>query len=282
MPEGPEVKTIVDGLEKELNGAVLEKIIFSVNGKYRDKVPTHFRQFEEQFPIKIKGVRCKGKFIYFGFQKKVGDKKYNSYMGNSLGMTGFWEIRDLDKTYETKKHLCMMLVTDRGIYEFIDQRHFGCVHFYLEEVDLKKKLATIGPDFLNSKISESEFIHLYKKKPKKNIVLALMDQSLVSGIGNYIKSESLYRARISPHRTISSLSDEELSKLYEAVKKVTLSSYKHRGMSQENYVDLDGKEGEYVNYLKVYRQKTDPEGRKVVREETKDKRSTFWVPEVQK
>ncbi len=282
MPEGPEVRTIVDGLEKELHNSVLEKIIFSGNGKYRDKVPTHFREFEEQLPVKIKGVKCKGKFIYFGFQKKIGGKKYMSYMGNSLGMTGVWEIVDLDNSRkESPRHLCMTLVTDKGLYEFVDQRHFGCVHFYLSEAELKKKLSTIGPDFLNSQISEDKFLELYKKKPRKNIVTALMDQSIVSGVGNYIKSESLYRAKISPHRTIGDLSDEELSKLYEAIKKVTRSSYKHGGMSQENYVDLDGKEGEYINYLQVYRQKTDPKGRKVVREETKDKRSTFWVPEVQ-
>lgn len=281
MPEGPEVRTIVDGLEKELHNATLEKIIFSGNGKYRDKVPTHFREFEEQLPVKIKGVKCKGKFIYFGFQKKVDGKKHMSFMGNSLGMTGVWEIVELDKSSKGGKHLCMTLVTNRGLFEFVDQRHFGCVHFYMNEEELKKKLSTIGPDFLNSKISESQFLELYKKKGRKNIVMALMDQSLVSGVGNYIKSEALYRARISPHRTVGDLSDEELSKLYEAIKKVTLSSYKHRGMSQENYVDLDGNEGEYVNYLQVYRQKTDPKGRKVVREETKDKRSTFWVPEVQ-
>lgn len=295
MPEGPEVRTIVDGLEKELHGATLEKIIFSENGKYRDKVPTHFRDFEEQLPVKIKGVKCRGKFIYFGFRKVVkkkepsgkdGGEKHDLFMGNSLGMTGVWEMvtpDELDRSSSggSRKHLCMTLVTNKGLFEFVDQRHFGCVHFYLQEQDLKKKLDTIGPDFLNSHISESQFLQLYKKKGRKNIVTALMDQSLVSGVGNYIKSEALYRARISPHRTIGDLSDEELTKLYEAIKKVTLSSYKHGGMSQENYVDLDGNEGEYVNYLQVYRQKKDPKGRKVVREETKDKRSTFWVPDVQ-
>jgi DNA-formamidopyrimidine glycosylase len=290
MPEGPEVRTIVDGLENELHGAKLEKIIFSEGGKYRDKVPPHFREFEEQLPMKIKGVKCQGKFIYFGFQKvkdlsdksEKGGEKKNYYMGNSLGMTGVWEMSNFDdKSSISPKHLCMTLVTDRGLFEFIDQRHFGCVHFYMNREELKAKLSTIGPDFLNSEISESKFIELYRKKGKRNIVTALMDQKLVSGVGNYIKSEALYRAKISPHRTIGELSDEELGKLYQAIRKVSRSSYKHGGMSQENYVDLDGKQGEYVNYLQVYRRKKDPKGRKVVREETKDKRSTFWVPDVQ-
>jgi DNA-formamidopyrimidine glycosylase len=269
MPEGPEVKTIVDGLEKELTRANLKQIIFSDTGKYRDKVPVNFRQLEESLPIKIKDVKCKGKFIYFSFDNDF-------YIGNSLGMTGFWRMSD-----DNDKHLCMTLVTSRGNFQFIDQRHFGCVHIFVSKEELDKKLKTIGPDFLNTHISEKEFLSLYKSKPRKNIVMALMDQKLVSGIGNYIKSEVLYRARISPHRNISSLSSEELEKLYRSIEKVTKSSYKHKGMSQENYVTLDGEEGEFIDYLQVYRKKTDPKGNPVKREETKDKRTTFWVPALQ-
>ena len=285
MPEGPEVRTIVDGLENELRGATLTGVFFSENGKYRSKVPSNFKKFDESLPMKISGVRCKGKFIYFGFQKKIEGRKEKQhfYIGNSLGMTGFWKNVELETSHSeaAAKHLCMTLITTEGLFQFIDQRHFGCVHFYLNEEELKAKLATIGPDFLNSKIGEDKFLEIYKKKPRKNITTALMDQKIVSGVGNYIKSESLYRAGISPHRTIGDLSDEELEKLYKAIKKVMKSSYKHRGMSQENYVDLNGDEGDYIDHLQVYRKKKDPEGREVVREETKDKRSTFWVPKVQ-
>jgi formamidopyrimidine-DNA glycosylase len=275
MPEGPEVRTIVDGLEKELHGAILKNIIFESSGKYRDKVPERFRQFEEQLPVKIENVKCKGKFIYFEFYSSK--ELIHFYMGNSLGMTGVWKKKD-----GKEKHLCMTLDTNKGIFEFVDQRHFGCIHFFLDHPSLEKKLNTIGPDFLNSHISEKSFIEIYRKKEKKNIVLALMDQSLVSGIGNYIKSEVLYRARISPHRTIGDLDNEELSKLYRAIGKVMDSSYKHDGMSQENYVTLEGEKGEYVNYLQVYRKKKDPKGNTVVQEKTKDKRTTFWVPVLQK
>ena len=281
MPEGPEVRTIVDGLSSSIKGSVLEQIVFSKNGKYREKSPDHYRQIERLLPLKIKGVKCKGKFIYFWFQSNQDGKKMDCYMGNSLGMTGIWKVTSLNKQRMIPKHTCMTLLTNKGIFDFVDQRHFGCVHFFTDDQDLKKKLSTIGPDVLNTKISESEFIDIYKTKPKKNIVVALMDQSLVSGIGNYIKSESLYRAKINPHKTINDLTDEQLKKLYRSVKNVTEGSYKYGGMSQENYVDLDGKEGKYVNHLLVYRQQKDPKGNKVIREVTKDKRSTFWVPEIQ-
>lgn len=271
MPEGPEVKTIVTNLQEEIIGAKIEEFIFHSDGKYRDKAPNNFLVIEKNLPLKIKNIKCKGKFIYFIFSDHF-------YMGNSLGMTGFWDIRDGKK----RKHTCMSLVTDQGIYDFIDMRHFGCVHFFTDRADLDQKLKTIGPDFLNDQISEKEFIQRYKKKEKKNIAVALMDQSIVSGVGNYIKSESLYRAKISPHRTISDLSDRELSSLYDAIKKVSWASFKYNGMSQENYVDLYGEEGDYVNHLKVYGRKTDPKGNKIKKEKTKDGRSTFWVPDIQR
>ena len=109
----------------------------------------------------------------------------------------------------------------------------------------------------------------------------LMDQKHVSGVGNYIKSESLYISKISPHRKLKDINEDELKSLFNAIKKVIISSYKSQGMSLRDYKDFEDKPGEYQFKLVVYGRKFDDLGNKVKTETTKDKRTTHWVPEVQ-
>lgn len=272
MPEGPEVRTIVDGLNEELKGEKIFSIEFTDSGKYRDKVPDHFHCFEGNLPLRIKSVECRGKFIYFVL-------KNEHYIANCLGMSGIWSIFEPDE--KLPKHTCMILNLKDKKALFIDQRHFGSVYFYMNKCDLMKKLDKIGPDFLNDNISYETFKSRIVSHPRMNIANLLMDQSIISGVGNYIKSEVLYRARISPHLSVSEIDEERLEKLYTSIGKVMKSSYKNRGMSQENYVDLKGKKGDYVNFLKVYRKKKDPKGNIVKAEKVKSSRTTYWVPDVQ-
>ena len=108
-----------------------------------------------------------------------------------------------------------------------------------------------------------------------------MDQKVLAGVGNYIKAEALYRAGISPHRVNSSLTDEELARLNKETKWVIRASYASRGARISTYELPDGSTGTYNFKFLVYRRKVDPEGHRVVREETRDKRTTHWVPERQ-
>jgi formamidopyrimidine-DNA glycosylase len=89
-------------------------------------------------------------------------------------------------------------------------------------------------------------------------------------------------ARISPHRVVSSLSDLEFSRLNDACKKVLRDSYEYGGSTIRTYQTFDGKKGGYSQFFSVYGRETCPLGHTVVREETKDKRTTHWVPELQK
>jgi formamidopyrimidine-DNA glycosylase len=273
MPEGPEVKTITVGLDEELKGKTLYSIEFSEKGKYREKSPSNFLTIEKCLPAKIKSVRCKGKFIIFMFKSEEG-KVF--YMGNSLGMSGIWAFSE-----KQQKHTCMTMLVGKEKIQFIDQRHFGCVHFYPDSEKLQEKLNTIGPDFLNTGITLKKFSERIKKKGKRVINDVLMDQSVVSGVGNYIKSEVLYRSKISPRRKIDTLDEKDISRLYDSISDIMEKSYKYNGMSQENYVTLEGEEGKYVNFLLVYRKKKDPKGNNVKAEKMKG-RTTYWVPEIQK
>jgi formamidopyrimidine-DNA glycosylase len=108
-----------------------------------------------------------------------------------------------------------------------------------------------------------------------------MNQSLVGGIGNYIKAEVLYRSGISPHRKVSSLNDSEFQSLNKQCKLVVESSFGMGGSSFKNYQGLEGESGQFPFFFQVYGRKECERGYSVKTEITADGRMTHWVPEIQ-
>ena len=162
-----------------------------------------------------------------------------------------------------------------------DMRRFGTFRFCSSTDEFEKKLASLGPDILAEDVSDETFMHCMRRYPNRTVVQSLMDQKVLAGVGNYIKAEALYRAGISPHRVNSSLTDEELVRLNQETKWVIRASYASRGARISTYELPDGSTGTYNFKFLVYRRKTDPAGLRVVREQTRDKRTTHWVPERQ-
>ena len=131
-------------------------------------------------------------------------------------------------------------------------------------------------------VEDSIFIERVRKKNKHNLCKALMDQSVVAGIGNYVKADSLWLAKISPHRNVEDCSDKELKNLNNSIKKVLRESFKTGGATIRSYKNLDGETGQYSSKFLVYNRKMDPEGNGVVKEMTPDGRNTHWSPKIQK
>ena len=139
----------------------------------------------------------------------------------------------------------------------------------------------LGPDILNEEVTFADWQQRFRKVNHYNVTKAMMNQKVVSGIGNYIKAEALYRAGISPHRTVESLSDAELQDLYRCSLWVIKASYEARGATIRNYEMPDGSKGDFKFKFQVYAQETDPSGRTVIRDKTPDGRTTHWVKEIQ-
>ena len=116
----------------------------------------------------------------------------------------------------------------------------------------------------------------------KTLAEALMNQSVVSGVGNYVKAEALYRARLSPHRLTGSLLKEEAEALRQAIVDVMTEAYRKKGASIRTYRTSQDEMGQAQFSFRVYGKKRDPEGNNVVKEETRDGRTTHWVPTLQK
>ena len=109
-----------------------------------------------------------------------------------------------------------------------------------------------------------------------------MNQKIVSGIGNYLKAECLYESKISQHRLCSQITQEESDNLFHTCRKIIRRSYESGGATISTYRQPNGEKGLYSRRFAVYNQKHDPFGHLVVKEKTLDKRTTHWVPEVQK
>lgn len=135
-----------------------------------------------------------------------------------FGMTG-----DLIWNAEDHPHNRMTLELDDGDLVFRDMRKLGGVWIARDAGELDQTLARVGPDAV--KVSKKEFLERVSRR-RGSIKSALMDQTVVSGLGNLTVDESLWRARIAPKRAAASLSDDELPALNRSVNSVLRSASK--------------------------------------------------------
>ena len=288
MPEGPEVTIITEGLHKELSGHNLLSFSFNEKSRYGKKAPNGFSAFETTINelkntnkhLSILSVSNKGKFIYWKFSNGF-------VMFQTLGMSGGWFRKP-------KLHSGVILQYQNqvsgkvGTLYFDDQRHFATLKFFQGEEgekELAKKLKSIGPDLLNDKdFTKSDFVKIFQKPKYANKIIAraVMDQKIVSGIGNYLRSESLYKAKINPHKEIQSLTKKDLERLYQSTRMKIVGSYNVGGASIRHYSDIENKKGQFEFKMEIYGKKTTPDGKKVIAEKIGgDGQTTYWCPDVQ-
>ena len=271
MPEGPECHIIVDQLNKELSEKKITDIKI-IGGRYLKQTLTGLDSFKKLLPITVKSVNVKGKFIWFEFENITWT------LWNTLGMSGGWRHNKQKHSHVALKY--QVSDEDTKTLWYTDVRRFGTLKFVENRSKLDSKLRAIGPDMLTNPPEAIDFVNLVKKYSHYTTAQILMSQNIISGVGNYLKSQILYMSRLSPHRTIKSMTDLELVKLLKAIKIAIKESYEVGAPTIRNYTDLSGKSGNYVLY--VYKKKLDPHGNKVISEQTKDKRVTYWVPDLQK
>ena len=262
MPEGPEVKLFIDNLNQNFRYYQI-KTVEVLSGRYIKKPISNIKKLEGK---EIKSFNCKGKFIWFDLDDII--------VFNTLGMTGSWSK---NKTYHSR--IKIKFYENDPLY-FNDIRNFGTFQIKTKE-NLNKKLKSLGPDMLSSPPSSSQFISLLRKKSDKDICSVLMNQSVISGVGNYIKAESLWYSKINPYATIKSLTDENIETLRKAILFVINKSYQQQGASIKDYYTFDNEEGSATFGFVVYGKSKDYNGHAVIKEQTLDKRTTHWVRERQ-
>jgi formamidopyrimidine-DNA glycosylase len=266
MPEGAEVKIIGENLAKFVGHRTLTKIE-TLSGRYT-KSPIDGLA-EANLPSKVLGVGVKGKLIFWMFEN-------DAFLFNTLGMTGSWSQKET-------KHARIKLEFDVGLPAyFSDSRNFGTLKFIRGRNNFLEKLDSLGPDMLSEDVSIGLFQERLMKYPEKTLPEVLMNQSVICGVGNYVKAEALWRARLSPHRKVETLSSSDFVNLNDSIKEVLRLAYRGRGASIRDYKDPNGDEGDAALDFAVYGLKKDPLGNNVIKEDTMDGRVTHWSPNWQK
>jgi formamidopyrimidine-DNA glycosylase len=310
MPEGPEVTILSNYLLTILKGNIIENMEI-LGGKYLKKNFNNADIFNDE-KYMIKKIDTKGKLMWFTLKNLKNNNLI--YLTSHLGLVGFWGFKE-GKNSRIKFNI-KNKNTDIFLY-YNDDSNFGNIEIYTEKNIFDKKIDEIATDSLKDNYSISDFVDMYKnyltkskRRNNQNITTTLMKQKksdgILSGIGNYLMAEILYMAKISPFRTLETLTEDEIIKLGEAIQYLTklsyynnTSEYMHNIEDHDNYIKLHKKNidnGVLSNYhdhikinknnkfiYKIYRKNKDPDGNNVEIDKTiQINRKTYWVPNIQK
>lgn len=274
MPEIAEVHRFVDQLNASFGGQNITKIDVLGGRILKDGLDKDLLLF--CFPLTHVSFHVKGKFIYCKFrdEKTEGDDEpSNLYFMITLGMTGSFGKQN--------KHSAIRIKFDNGEIFFNDIRHFGTWKLEFHERKITSKLSGLGWDCLNEpNIPSSLFIRL-RKKNHKCISEVMLDQSVFAGLGNYLRSEILYAAGVSPFALVSTLSDDKLNDIATQYKRIATAAYNHGGATIATYANMNGDVGNFSQYFQVYGKKQDPKGNQVIAQKAPDGRTVHWVKEIQ-
>lgn len=238
MPELPEVETIARGLDKRVAGETIESI-------WLGSKPEPLKSPAEEIAAvlqtrKIERVRRAGKHIVFDLasQNRTAD---SAQWIVHLGMTGSLLVCAPEVPIEKHTHAIVTLASGREL-RFVDPRRFG-------RLSVIEKFEAPGREPLS--IGFDDFAALFRGR-KTPIKSALLNQKLLSGVGNIYADEALFRARVRPRRRAASLTREELKHLHVSLKRVLNEAIRLGGSSVSDYVDANGDEGFFQLKHRVY------------------------------
>ena len=154
--------------------------------------------------------------------------------------------------------------------------------------ELEIKLQKLGPDFLDITLTSDIFIERMRKNSNINKMIGnvLMNQKVVSGIGNYLRADSLWLARISPRRKIKNITDEMMITLYKSIRALIWSDYNYKKAVKLKFIRKNFKTPQkYGRDFFIYYYDEDIYGNKIIKEEMYEgsqKRFIHWVKGFQK
>jgi formamidopyrimidine-DNA glycosylase len=245
MPEIVEVRKTKDFLKKNMKNKYIKSISI-LKGRYKTHKPFDlYYKIRNNLPLKVLDIKTKGKFMYFILE-------HNFYIFSTLGLRGGWAYKlnnskkvgdykfpklldyiskdNYEKYHKTSINNLNVEFKLKGLNKIVyyyDSLSFGTLKVIDNKEELEKKLNQIGPDIMDDTTTISIFIKQITKKNNLNKYIGnvIMNQKVISGIGNYLRSDILWLSRISPFRKVKDLSEKELELIYNNSRKLTWESY---------------------------------------------------------
>lgn len=257
MPELPEVETVRRGLEQLIIGRKIKKVVHDTPKSFPNAVAD-----VEQFLIgtQITAIRRRAKVLLI-------DLSSDYTLVIHLKMTGQLVFRASDVAFgaghpndsligelpDRSTRVTIAFADGSHLY-FNDQRKFGWVKLMptieVPNIDFMKK---VGPEPLEHDFTVEQFRERFTRRAKSPIKAALLDQTVVAGVGNIYADESLWAAKIHPLTKVFQLSSSHYHLLYTELRSVMNLAIEKGGSTDKNYVNAEGKRGSYMDFARVFR-----------------------------
>jgi formamidopyrimidine-DNA glycosylase len=257
MPELPEVETVRRGLEALIIGKKV-KAATSDNPKSFPNAPQDVASF--LVGATIQDINRRAKLLMIGLSsgysllvhlKMTGQLVY---VDESVRFGAGHPNESLVQALPDRSTRVTISFEDGSTLYFNDQRKFGWVRLMptieVPNIDFMKK---VGPEPLEADFTATQFAQRFTRRARTNIKAALLDQTVVAGIGNIYADEALWGAQVHPQRLVSSMSEDDFERTYTEARAVMNLSIEKGGSSNKNYVNAEGKRGSYMDFARVFR-----------------------------
>lgn len=261
MPELPEVETVRRGLFELLIGRKVKAVEHTAPKSFPN-APNDVEQF--LIGAKITNVRRRAKVLLIDLSTKytlvIHLKMTGQMVFRGEAVFGAGHPNDsLIGELPDRSTRVVFTFTDGSHLYFNDQRKFGWVKLLpsleVPNIDFMKK---VGPEPLENDFTAAEFAARFKRRAKTSIKAALLDQTVVAGVGNIYADESLWKAKIHPLRLVNTITPAEFKTLYTELRAVMNLAIEKGGSTDKNYVNAEGKRGSYMDFARVFRREGKP------------------------
>ena len=257
MPELPEVETVRRGLAELLPGRVVARAMVFNSPKSFPNAPADVEQFlygarvtavrrrakvlmidlDTQYSLVIH-LKMTGQLIFRGVQSFAGGHPSDSLIG---------ELPDRSTRVQID-------FVDGSRLFFNDQRKFGWVKLLpTDEVENLPFMQKVGPEPLDPQTRAEDFIQRIRRRQNSMIKPAFLDQAVIAGVGNIYADEALWAARLHPQTRVKNVSDQQLNTLFNELRQILQLSIDQGGSTDKNYVDAEGRKGNYLTFAHVFR-----------------------------
>ena len=256
MPELPEVETVRRGLHRLIISKTVQSVDFDTPKSFPNP-PGDVESF--LIGAKIVAVRRRAKVLLIDLSteytlvihlKMTGQLVYRGEQVFGAGHPNDSLIGILPDR-STRVNVSF---TDESKLFFNDQRKFGWAKLFptveVPNIDFMRR---VGPEPLEDSFTAEDFISRVSRRKGTTIKAAILDQTVLAGVGNIYADESLWGARIHPATRVRDVTHEQLAVLLQEIKSVMTLSIEKGGSTNRNYVDAEGKRGSYMTFANVFR-----------------------------
>ena len=256
MPELPEVETVRRGL----NSLIIGKTVREAKSDTPKSFPNAPKDVAEFLVgAQITAVRRRAKVLLIDLSSDYTLVIHLKMTGQLVfvGDTRFGAGHPSDSLIDElpdRSTRVTIVFTDGSTLYFNDQRKFGWVRLLpTVEVPMIDFMKKVGPEPLDADFTLEQFKDRFTRRARTSIKAAVLDQSVVAGVGNIYADESLWGAKIHPARLVQTVTDLEWSELYTELRAVMNLAIEKGGSSNHTYVNAEGKKGSYMNFARVFR-----------------------------